>query len=65
MSAAIVPLVFDGRDVRTVIIDGEPWFVVADVCKVLSIQNPRDVVAKNLRKDDVAKIYVSSSVFDH
>ena len=26
--------------VRTTIIDGEPWFVAADVCRVLEISNP-------------------------
>ena len=25
--------------IRTLVIDGEPWFVAADVCKVLGIQN--------------------------
>lgn len=32
--------------VRTVMIDGEPWFVAADVCKALSISNSRDSVGK-------------------
>lgn len=31
---------FNGNEVRTVLIDGEPWFVAADVCKVLEIVNP-------------------------
>lgn len=30
--------------VRTVIIDGEPWFVLADICKILEISNSRMVV---------------------
>jgi prophage antirepressor-like protein len=60
MSTGIVPFVFDGHEVRTVTINCEPWFVVADACSVLAIQNPRDAVAKNLPKADVAKINVSS-----
>jgi hypothetical protein len=32
MSADLVAFVFDGREVRTVMIDGEPWFVAVDVC---------------------------------
>ena len=28
---------FEGHEVRTVEIDGEPWFVLADVCKVLEL----------------------------
>lgn len=30
--------------VRTVLLDGEPWWVLADVCRVLGIKNSRDVV---------------------
>ena len=39
--------VFDFEDnaVRVVDIDGEPWFVAADVCRVLDIKNSRDAVA--------------------
>jgi prophage antirepressor-like protein len=59
MSSELVAFVFDGHEVRTVTISGEPWFNVGDLCAILEIQNPRDVVAKNLRKDDVAKIYVT------
>lgn len=32
--------------VRTVSIDGEPWFVAADVCRAIEIANSRDAVAK-------------------
>jgi anti-repressor protein len=31
--------------VRTVVRDGEPWFVAADVCSVLDIRNNRDALA--------------------
>jgi prophage antirepressor-like protein len=57
LSAELVPFIFDGREVRIVTINGEAWFNVGDLCAILEIQNPRDVVAKNLRKEDVAKIY--------
>lgn len=30
--------------VRTGLLDGEPWWVLADVCRVLGIKNSRDVV---------------------
>lgn len=33
-------------DVRTVLKDGEPWFVAADVCKALEIGNPTDVMRR-------------------
>jgi anti-repressor protein len=40
--------VFDygGRQVRTVLVDGEPWFVAKDVCDILEIENPRDAMAR-------------------
>ena len=31
--------VFNSTQIRTAIIDGEPWFVAKDVCDVLEIQN--------------------------
>lgn len=39
------------KDVRMVMQDGETWWVLADVCKVLGIQNSRDVV-KRLDDDE-------------
>ncbi|AGK46087.1 phage antirepressor KilAC domain protein [Burkholderia thailandensis MSMB121] len=35
---------FEGRQLRTVKIDGEPWFVAKDVCDVLGITNPTDAL---------------------
>ncbi|MFF3029120.1 BRO family protein [Microbacterium sp. NPDC057944] len=34
------------QQVRTFEIDGEPWFVLADICAVLDIANPRNVAAR-------------------
>lgn len=34
------------HQVRTVLIDGEPWFVLADLCRVLDIANPRNVATR-------------------
>ncbi|MBC9785845.1 Bro-N domain-containing protein, partial [Heliobacterium chlorum] len=31
---------YEGNQVRTVMIDGQPWFVAKDVCDVLDIGNP-------------------------
>lgn len=40
-SGAAAPTVFsfDSHAVRTVLVDGEPWFVSADVCEALDIGN--------------------------
>lgn len=37
--------------VRTVLVNGEPWFVAADVCKALDIINPADAI-KRLDEDE-------------
>lgn len=44
--------------VRTVLIDGEPWWVLADVCRVLNLTNSR-MTAKQLDEDEkgVSEIY--------
>jgi prophage antirepressor-like protein len=34
------------QQVRTVIADGEPWFVLSDLCNVLGIANPSNVAAR-------------------
>lgn len=33
-------------EVRTIMRDGEPWFVAADVCRSLEIANPRDAMGR-------------------
>ncbi|MFD6163742.1 phage antirepressor KilAC domain-containing protein [Oerskovia sp. NPDC060287] len=42
----ITPFDFDGQTVRVVTTDGEPWFVLADLCAVLDIANPRNASAR-------------------
>lgn len=37
---------FQGTGVRVVIIDGQPWFVAADVCEVLEIGNSRQALVR-------------------
>jgi len=53
----IQPFVFPatGQPVRSVVIDGEPWFVANDVCVALGIVNVGNVVAR-LDLDDVSSI---------
>lgn len=36
---------YDDAPVRTVLLDGEPWFVATDVCGALDISNPRQAVS--------------------
>ena len=46
MSAEIIPFDFEDQAVRVVMRDGAPWWVVADVCRVLEIGNPRDAISR-------------------
>lgn len=46
MSNQIIPFEFKGAEVRVITIDNEPWFVLADLCAVLDIANPRNVAAR-------------------
>lgn len=45
---------YESKKVRTVMKDGEPWFVLKDVCVVLGITNPT-VVSNRLEEDEVTK----------
>jgi prophage antirepressor-like protein len=39
MSAELVPFAYEGAPVRTVVIDGEPWFVARDICNAIGLPN--------------------------
>ncbi len=45
-------LQFEGRPVRMVVNDGEPWWIAKDVCDVLGIKNAADALAKTLDDDE-------------
>lgn len=45
--------------VRTVVKDGEPWFVLADICKVLEISNSR-MVAGRLDAEELMSVKLTS-----
>ena len=44
---------YEDSEIRTVEKDGEPWWVLADVCKVLELSNPSKV-ADRLEPDEKA-----------
>lgn len=37
---------YEGRQVRTTVVNGEPMFVAKDVCEILEIENHRNVIAR-------------------
>lgn len=45
---------YHSNEVRTVMKDGEPWFCLTDVCRVLGLSNPRSV-ADRLDEDERRK----------
>lgn len=46
--------------IRTVMIDSEPWFVAADVCKALDIGNPSDAI-RRLDADEVTLVSIEGA----
>lgn len=49
MSAALAPFVFEGREVRTVVVDGVAWFVANDVAAALGYANAADAIRKHCK----------------
>jgi prophage antirepressor-like protein len=39
MSAELMPFTYEGAELRTLVIDGEPWFVARDICNALDLPN--------------------------
>lgn len=52
---------YENNEVRTVLIDGEPWFVLRDVCQVLGISHVKDT-ADRLDPDEVGQTEVIDSL---
>lgn len=46
MSKDVMLFDFQDQPVRVVHVDGQPWFVLADLCRVLDIANPRDTAQR-------------------
>ena len=47
---------FDNQAVRNVIIDSEPWWVLADICKVLRLASNPTIISKRFAEEDVRRI---------
>ncbi|MFK4075220.1 Bro-N domain-containing protein [Ectopseudomonas khazarica] len=44
-TATIIQFRFDAREVRTLLIEDDPWFVAVDVCKALGITNTTQAIS--------------------
>jgi anti-repressor protein len=38
--------IYNGMNVRTAVVNGESWFVAADICRILDIGNPSDTLSR-------------------
>lgn len=52
---------FGETEVRTIELDGEPWWVLSDVCKVLEIARGSRI-AERLEEDEVRQTYITDSL---
>lgn len=52
---------YNNREVRAVQKDGEPWFVLKDVCAILDISNHK-MTAQRLDGDEVSQTYLIDSI---
>lgn len=52
---------YGSNEVRTVMIDGEPWFCLADVCRVLALAEPHRVAAR-LEEDERTQMTVTDNL---
>lgn len=59
--SGIVPFDFEGAPVRVLDRDGQPWFVLADVCRVLEIANSRDAAAR-LDDDERGDVGITDAI---
>ena len=54
-TAQVIPFDFESREIRTLLINDEPWFCAKDVCAVLGYANDSDAIKKHCREKGVAK----------
>lgn len=45
-SVNVIPFNFESREIRTLLINDQPWFVAVDVCQALEIRNNRDAISR-------------------
>lgn len=64
MSEEIVPFEFESHQVRTVVVDGEPWFVAHDIAKVLGYRSAPDMT-RRLEESDKghAKVRIRQTLY--
>lgn len=59
-SSALTEFDFENHNVRTVLRDGQPWFIATDLCEILGIKNSRDTLA--LLDDDEKGVDIADTL---
>jgi len=52
---------FNNMDVRIIDKDNNPWFVLNDVCKILELENPRNITAR-LDEDEKDAVHIVDTI---
>lgn len=53
---------FDNEQVRTLLINNEPWFIRKDVAQILGYSNPRDALSKHVENEDKDSVAIRDSI---
>lgn len=53
---------FDNQNVRTLLIDDEPYFVGKDIAEILGYSNTRDALAKRVDEEDKYGVAIRDSI---
>lgn len=51
---------FDKQAIRTIILNGQPWFASSDVCSALELTNPRETI-RRLDADERGKVRLATA----
>lgn len=64
MTTDLMPFTYKGTQLRTVVIDGEPWFVAADACAMLELRDTTSAMKmvddddkQNIRRSDTPHFF--------
>lgn len=53
---------FKNEQVRTLLINNEPWFIGKDVAQILGYSNPRDALSKHVESEDKDSVAIRDSI---
>ena len=46
MSTDLTQFTYNSQELNVIILNGDPWFIAADVCRILEIGNPSQALAR-------------------